>query len=259
MIISDKNSESELMAFAPSIKSNIADWHIISVRVPSKGKAYYDATVKDLFKIYEHKEGVILSINELKIMLIVRLGNISNYGLLKSEIEAKLPNRDVRVIAKKMSTTGLKQVQLNLNDKNENEEEESLYEKREQREENVFLIAEDDAFVRKTICSSLKQYGQVIEAENGLNVKDLYSKHNPDIVLLDIHMPHKSGLTLVNEITEVDMDAFILIASADSVKDNVMDALSGGAIGFLTKPIKKEKLLDYLEQCMTCNTSEQSK
>jgi len=254
MIISDKKSEAELMAFVPSIKSNMTDWQIISVKVPPQGQAYYDATLKKLFEIYEHKEGVILPVSESKIMLIIRLGNVKNYALLKSEIESKLPKRDARVIAQKMSTIGLKQVQLNLSAKSDGEDEpEPLHTQREKREENVFLIAEDDTFVRKAICSALKKYGRVIESEDGANVTDLYTQHNPDIVLLDIHMPHKSGLTLVNEIIEIDMDAFIIIASADSVKDNVIEAISGGAIGFLTKPIKKEKLLDYLAQCMTCS------
>lgn len=251
MIISDKGSESELMAFIPAIKSNMSDWQIISVKIPSRGQVHYDLTMKQLFELYEHKDGIILPVNDIKILLIARLGNIEDYTTLKTDIESKLPMQDARVIAKKMSRMGLKEIQLNLSDKR-GDGGKSQHEEREERDKNLFLIAEDDVFVRETLSNFLKTHGDVIEAEDGSSVKELYLEHNPDIVLLDIHMPHKDGLTLVNELIETDLDAYIIVASADSVKDNVVEAVARGAIGFLTKPIKKEKLLEYVAQCVTC-------
>lgn len=252
MIIGGKGNENELMVFIPAIKSNMSDWQIISVKIPSRGKVHYDLTMKQLFDLYEKSDGIILPVNDVKILLIARLGNIDDYTNLKAEIESKLPMKDARVVAKKMSKVGLKEIQLNLSDKT-GDGSKSRHEEREERDKNIFLIAEDDVFVRETLSKLLKAHGDVIETEDGSNVKELYLEHNPDIVLLDIHMPHKDGLTLVNELIEADLDAYIIVASADSVKDNVVEAIARGAFGFLAKPIKKEKLLEYIAQCVTCS------
>lgn len=255
MIISTKKTESELLAFVPSIKANMSEWQIMSVRVQDKGRESFLATVKRLYKIYEHKEGVILPVNSVKIMVIVRLGKINNYMELKSDLESKMPDQDARVVARKMSAMGLKQVQLNLTDKNMDavgvQQDDAMYQQREARNKNIFLIAEDDAFVRKTLVSLLQNYGEVHEVEDGSEVEHKYLECNPDIVILDIHLPNQSGLDLLNKIVEMDMDAFVVMASADSVRENVMEAIAHGAVGFLTKPIRKEKLLEYLSQCIT--------
>ncbi|MGB1076973.1 MAG: response regulator transcription factor, partial [Bdellovibrionales bacterium] len=231
MIISDKKNEGELLAFIPSIKANMADWQIVSVKIPLSSQDSYDDTVKSLFNLYEHREGILVPVSKSKILILLKLGNVDNYGRLKAEIEQKLPTRDARVLATKMSPVGLKQVHLNLSEKSDHVGP-SMHEKREKREENVFLVADDDSFVRQAMAGLLKQYGDVIETGDGSEVKDLYMQYNPDIALLDIHMPNKDGLSLINDITAVDIDAFILIVSGDSVKENVLEAVSGGAMGF---------------------------
>ena len=70
-------------------------------------------------------------------------------------------------------------------------------------------------------------------------------------VHLDIHIPPRMGLDIVPELIESDFDAFVIMLSSDSHKENVLLALERGAIGFLGKPPKKEKVLNYLNQCAT--------
>ena len=64
-------------------------------------------------------------------------------------------------------------------------------------------------------------------------------------------MPDKTGLELIPDIIDIDSDAFIIILSADSNKDNVIAALEEGGAGFLTKPPAKAKVQEYLTQCIT--------
>ena len=250
MIIGSKENQAEIMAFLPSMKTNMDEWQIVSVKIPQRGKKYQDRILKELLRIYIDKAGILFPVSDYKIVMVIRLGVINNYAVLKNEIENKMPRHDARVIARKMSAAGMKQIQLDLSDKDRIGKT-SLYKEREIRKRNVFLIAEDDIFIRKTLRATLENYGEVHEVGDGAQVAEEYIKCNPDFVFMDIHMPNKNGLELVNEIMETDTDSFIVIASSDSVKENVIEAISGGAAGFLAKPVKKAKILEYINQCIT--------
>lgn len=250
MIIGSKKNQSELMAFLPSMKANMQEWQIISVKLPERGKNRLDQIIQQLLHTYKDKEGIVFPVSDYKAVLVIRMGVINNYAILKTEIESKLPKHDARVIARKMNAAGLKQIQLDLSDKG-NGGKISLYKEREGRKDNVFLIADDDIFVRQTLKATLQNYGEVHEVGDGAQVADEYMKCNPDVVLMDIHMPNKNGLDLVDEIMETDTDSFIVIASSDAIRENVIEAMSGGAAGFLAKPVKKEKILEYMNQCIT--------
>jgi two-component system chemotaxis response regulator CheY len=66
-------------------------------------------------------------------------------------------------------------------------------------------------------------------------------------------MPNKTGLELVDEIMSIDSDAFVVILSSDSNRENVLASISKGAIGFLAKPIQKDKIEKIMNQCITTN------
>ena len=153
---------------------------------------------------------------------------------------------------RKMSTMGMKQIQIDLMEKNTSIDLiDDLYTRRVERKKNVIMIADDDAFVRKSMSSLLAACGNIEEIDTGEKVTKAYLKHNPDFLLLDIHMPGKTGLEIIEEIMEFDADAFIIVLSADSSSENVLSALDNGASGFLTKPPSQEKIQDYLNKCIT--------
>ena len=64
-------------------------------------------------------------------------------------------------------------------------------------------------------------------------------------------MPGKSGIDILEEILMFDQTAFIVMLSADTAKDNVLETRKLGAKGFVAKPFTKEKLVDMLQKCPT--------
>jgi two-component system chemotaxis response regulator CheY len=116
--------------------------------------------------------------------------------------------------------------------------------------ENVVLVAEDDPYMRNLVKLALGDV-TVIEAENGDRALELYEKHKPNVVMLDIHMPGKNGKDVLKEILEIDANAYVVMMSADSVADNVLSTHHAGAKGFVRKPFKKEVILRYLQLCPT--------
>jgi DNA-binding NtrC family response regulator len=64
-----------------------------------------------------------------------------------------------------------------------------------------------------------------------------------------------NGHVILQEIVSFDPDAFVVILSGNSFKENIIAALEDGAQGFVTKPFTKDKLLHYIESCETTKLS----
>ena len=121
---------------------------------------------------------------------------------------------------------------------------------------NVVLVADDDLFVRKIIRAALQHLADIVEVGDGNDVLGFYEEYQPDVVFLDIHMPHASGLDLIEPVKALDANAYIIVVSADSSPENVKTALSKGSKGFLTKPFTKERILHLFNACPTIKFSD---
>ena len=73
----------------------------------------------------------------------------------------------------------------------------------------------------------------------------LYVQHRPDLILLDLHMPHLDGLDVMDQLNEIAEASYlpILILSADLTPEARRDALSRGAKDFVAKPFQPDELL----------------
>jgi putative two-component system response regulator len=76
-------------------------------------------------------------------------------------------------------------------------------------------------------------------------VADLYIQQRPDLILLDLHMPHLDGLEVMQRLNEIAEASYlpILILSADLTPDARREALSRGAKDFVGKPFMQDELL----------------
>jgi two-component system chemotaxis response regulator CheY len=111
------------------------------------------------------------------------------------------------------------------------------------------LIVDDAAFMRMMIRENLKKagYAEFAEAGNGNEAVNQYIELKPDLVLLDITMPEKDGLTALQEIRENDPAAKIVMCSAMGQENMVIEAVKLGALDFIVKPFKPERLLQTVK------------
>lgn len=116
--------------------------------------------------------------------------------------------------------------------------------------EYTVLIGDDSAFARKLVKSYLSntEFTVVAEAVDGNEVIEQYKTHTPDMVVLDIIMPEKSGSDALTDIMALDNEARILMLSSLGTEDAVSECLSSGARMFLQKPFQKDVLLRSLRQ-----------
>jgi two-component system chemotaxis response regulator CheY len=106
------------------------------------------------------------------------------------------------------------------------------------------LVVDDVLFARKIIGDVLRSLGhQVIaEAADGDEAIDAYKKHKPDFVTMDIVMPNRNGIEACRKIIEGHSEAKIIVISAMSHEQLLMDAINAGARDYILKPFQTADL-----------------
>ena len=114
------------------------------------------------------------------------------------------------------------------------------------------LIVDDAAFMREMLRDLLTEEGFEIAAEaaDGDEAVAAYSEYSPDLVMLDIVMPRKSGLEALREIVARDPDATIVMCSALGQESLVMEALEAGAKDFVVKPFKPDRAIEVVKKVL---------
>jgi DNA-binding NarL/FixJ family response regulator len=110
------------------------------------------------------------------------------------------------------------------------------------------VVADDQALVRRgfsSILHSIDDIEVVGEAEHGAEAVAIAIRERPDVVLMDVRMPHMDGLEATRRITaDPDLeDVRILILTTFDLDEYVHEALCAGASGFLLKDTEPAELI----------------
>jgi two-component system chemotaxis response regulator CheY len=118
------------------------------------------------------------------------------------------------------------------------------------------LLVDDSAMARRGARQILEGAGYIVaEADDGLVALERYFLEKPDLVLLDLVMKGMTGLDVLGKLTQIDATARVIVISAD-VQDSSRElALSGGAAGFLNKPVDRAVLLQAVEKTLATGTA----
>jgi len=108
------------------------------------------------------------------------------------------------------------------------------------------LVADDHYIVRMGLIALVNTEPDmevVAEAADGAEALELFAKHTPDLALMDLRMPIKSGVAATIEIRSKFADACILMLTAFDGDEDIHKALQAGAQGYVLKSSSGEKLL----------------
>lgn len=111
------------------------------------------------------------------------------------------------------------------------------------------LIADDHPIVRRGLSSliEVKPGMELVgEAADGVEAVEMARSLKPDVILLDMVMPRKSGLEAINDIKQENPDARILVITSFAEDDKVFPAIKAGALGYLLKDSGPEALLQAI-------------
>lgn len=82
----------------------------------------------------------------------------------------------------------------------------------------------------------------VIKATGGLEAFDFFKQHRPELVFLDIKMPDKDGLVLLQELIEIDQRLKVIMITGRDEEEIRDKAKSMGALDYITKPLDLTEL-----------------
>lgn len=107
------------------------------------------------------------------------------------------------------------------------------------------LIAEDDPISRRLLQTHLQRWGhEVVPAQNGAEALALFTAEPFGLVITDWMMPELDGLELIRRIREGDHPGYVyvILLTAKSQKEDLVQGMEAGADDFLTKPFDREEL-----------------
>ncbi len=108
------------------------------------------------------------------------------------------------------------------------------------------VIAEDHTILREglnALISSQPDLKVVAEAEDGLEAISCVRNHSPDIILLDLSMPRKTGLDAIKEIKKVKADTKVVVLTVHNSEEYILSSLRAGADGYVLKEAHSSELL----------------
>ena len=113
------------------------------------------------------------------------------------------------------------------------------------------VLIDDDPLVRaglKLMLGGHEGVDFVGEGGDGSEAAALVAEHRPDVLLMDIRMPGKDGLTATEELmAQEDAPRVVILTTFDS-DDSVLRALAAGAVGFLLKDTPPDRMLEAIKQ-----------
>jgi len=116
------------------------------------------------------------------------------------------------------------------------------------------LIAEDEPDIRDLIIFTLRFAGyEVVAASNGEEAVELARQEMPDMILLDVRMPKKTGYEACQMIkADPEMkDIPVLFLSAKGQESEIQTGLQAGATEYLLKPIAPDQLVSRIQEVLT--------
>ena len=110
------------------------------------------------------------------------------------------------------------------------------------------LYAEDEDGIRNNIEEILKHlFKEVITAKNASDAYKKYIQNKPDLIITDIKMGNETGLDLIKKVRENDSKTRVIVTSAHTDLDYLLEATQLHLVKYIVKPITNDNLIEALE------------
>jgi len=112
----------------------------------------------------------------------------------------------------------------------------------------TILYIEDEEGIRKNITEVLKDlFKETYVAKNAKEGYKLYEQNKPDLIITDIKMPNETGIELIKRIRKVDSKVRVIITSAHTDLEYMLEATELHLVKYIIKPLTEGKLIEALE------------
>ncbi len=110
------------------------------------------------------------------------------------------------------------------------------------------MIADDAPVVRGLLKDilSISKHELIAEAVDGDDAIEKFAATKPDVLLLDIDMPKKDGITTLMEIKRMDPNAKVVMVTVHDEMDMIQDCIKAGALTYIIKPFDTKQLMNAI-------------
>ena len=116
------------------------------------------------------------------------------------------------------------------------------------------LVVDDFSTMRRIEKNSLKQIGfnSMVEADDGTTALEVLKKEDVGLIVSDWNMPKMSGLEFLKTVRSdaATKDVPFVMVTAESQKDNVLEAVQAGVSNYVVKPFTPDKLEEKLKEVL---------
>lgn len=118
------------------------------------------------------------------------------------------------------------------------------------READFTLLYVEDSLVNREYILKIvgPLFSEITIAHNGAQGLEFFQTKRPDLVIADIRMPVMDGITMADHIREIDRDVPIIITSAHSDRDVLMQSIRTGITRFIMKPVNAPELIQAISE-----------
>lgn len=113
------------------------------------------------------------------------------------------------------------------------------------------LVVDDEPAVVDLFESVFRQRGlEVVSARSATEAMELATRHQVDVVVLDVILPDRSGLDVFRELKQLDARIPVIVMTAGSASDTAIEAMGLGALDYLVKPLDVRELHALVDQAL---------
>ncbi len=117
----------------------------------------------------------------------------------------------------------------------------------------LLLVDDEENILRgmkNYISKNTKVFERIYCAKNGQEALDIIYRHHPDVMLLDVQMPKKSGIEVMKEAKAAGICPITILLSGYDTFEYAQQALRLGAVDYLLKPCRSTEILEKLEDAV---------
>jgi YesN/AraC family two-component response regulator len=116
------------------------------------------------------------------------------------------------------------------------------------KELNALFIEDDQSAREATYLLLCDFFNEVIIAEDGFDGLQKFKDYDFDVIITDIIMPNMDGIEMIQKIREIDKDIPIIVQSAYSNTEYLLDTIRLGVDGYILKPINLDQAIMIIEK-----------
>jgi nitrogen regulation protein NR(I) len=115
----------------------------------------------------------------------------------------------------------------------------------------TILIVDDDKSIRYSLKRMMENHHAILTAQNGEEALMRFRESHPDLVIMDIKMPGRSGIEILKEMKSIDPKSLVIIMTAYGTTETAIEAMKYGAFDYILKPFPIPKMKGLIEKALS--------